>query len=140
MFNKNAAVIILDVLYLITTLVGHCGCVNDNLKLINFAQIACIVKASYQGVALLILATSWSTLKEFMNFYNGEEDIGKPNSRYSYRNLNHFNKEEEEFDKEDVGKAVLTVVLIISIIGLALLYANVAVVLGKYKKELKEKE
>lgn len=137
MFNKNAAVIILDVLYLITTLVGLNGCVDEKLKLINFAQIACIVKASYQGVALLILATSWSTLKEVMNFYNGEEDTERPNTRYSYRNLNHF-KEEEEFDK-DVGKAVLTVALIISMIGLAL-YANVAVVLGKFKKELKEKE
>lgn len=132
---KNAGILILDAVYIFTTLVGHYGCGNDDLKLINFTQIACIVKASYQGVALLFLATSWTTLKELMNISNDEEDTNEPSSRYSYRN--HINKEEEDSYKDE-AKTILTVALVICIIGLAL-YSTVAYKLGKYKKELKEK-
>lgn len=122
---KNAGILILDAVYIFTTLVGHYGCGNDDLKLINFTQIACIVKASYQGVALLFLATSWTTLKELMNISNDEEDTNEPTSR-------------EEDSYKDEAKTILTVALVICIIGLAL-YSTVAYKLGKYKKELKEK-
>ena len=132
MFNKNAAIIILDFLYVITTIVGHFGCNTENLKLVNFAQIACIVKASYQGVAILILATSWTTLKELIDiYYDDEEDTDESDYRYNYRNP----KEKEDSD-EDEAKTILTVALVISIIRLAM-YANVAHVLGNYKKKLK---
>ncbi|GFH56751.1 predicted protein [Chaetoceros tenuissimus] len=66
---KNAGILILDAVYIFTALVGHYGCVNDDLKLINLTQIACIVKASYQGVALLFLATSWTTFKRANEFF-----------------------------------------------------------------------
>jgi len=80
---------------------------------------------------ILILATSWTTLKELINIYYDDEDTEEPDYRYNYRN----HKEEEDSNE---AKEILTVVLVISIISLAL-YANVAHVLGNYKKKLQER-